>query len=246
MRKYVLFVLLATVFFFATPARAQQPKYVVSFNVGIQVGDNSLERTDTFDLYEETATVDISQTINNGAFIDFGGAVRVSGNFGVGFSYGFVTNSGDGTASGSLPHPLFFDQPRTFTTSVDDLKHSEQSFHFHAVYFIPFTEKVDFTVSGGPSIFTVKQGLIRSVIFSEIPPTFSSVTIDSVDIVEVKNTGWGFNIGADMTYLLTPRIGVAALIRYTHGGVDLEMSESQVAEITAGGFQLGGGVRYRF
>jgi len=248
MRKSVLLIAVAAVVSLAaspSTALAQQGplggKVFVSVNFGIQVGDNSLERTSTFDLYDETATVDISQTINNGAFFDFSGAYKLRayklrGDLGVGMAYDFVSNSGDGTVSGSLPHPELFDQPRTFTASADDLAHSENAFHFQAVWFVPFTDKVDFTISGGPSIFSVKQELIRGVTFSEIPPNFTSVTIDSVEVIELRDSAWGFNIGADMTYALTPSIGVGALIRYSHGTVEFNVSDTQTADVTAGGF----------
>ena len=258
MRKSVLLIAVAAVVSLAawpSTALAQQGplggKVFVSVNFGIQVGDNSLERTSTFPLYDETATVDISQTINNGAFFDFSGAYKLRayklrGELGVGMAYDFVSNSGDGTVSGSLPHPELFDQPRTFTASADDLAHSENAFHFQAVWFVPFTDKVDFTISGGPSIFSVKQELIRGVTFSEIPPNFTSVTIDSVEVIELRDSAWGFNIGADMTYALTPSIGVGALIRYSHGTVEFNVSDTQTADVTAGGFQIGGGVRFKF
>ncbi len=165
MRKSVLLIAVAAVVSLAawpSTALAQQGplggKVFVSVNFGIQVGDNSLERTSTFDLYEETATVDISQTINNGAFFDFSGAYKFRDNLGFGMAYDFVSNSGDGTVSGSLPHPELFDQPRTFTASADDLAHSENAFHFMAVWFVPFTDKVDFTISGRPLGFQRQAG----------------------------------------------------------------------------------------
>ena len=253
MRKFVLLIAVAAVASLAawpSTALAQQGplggKVFVSVNFGIQVGDNSLERTSTFHLYEETATVDINQTINNGAFFDFSGAYKVKPNLGVGLAYDFVSNSGDGTVSGSLPHPEFFDQPRTFTASAEDLAHSENAFHFQAVWFVPFTDKVDFTISAGPSLFSVKQELIRGVTFSEIPPDFNSVTIDSVEVVELRDSAWGFNLGGEMTYALTPSIGVGALIRYSHGTVEFNVSDTETADVTAGGFQIGGGVRFKF
>ena len=253
MRKSVLFIAVAAVAVLVawpSTARAQQGllggKVYVSVNFGIQVGDNSLERTETFDFYDETAEVNINQTINSGAFIEFGGVYKVRPNLGVGLTYSFLSNKGDGTISGTLPHPEQFDSPRSFSASVDDLAHSEQAVHFQAVWFVPFTDKVDFQISGGPSLFRVKQGLIRSVAFSEIPPAFTSVTIDSIDVIELRDSGWGFNIGADMIYALTPHIGVGALIRYTHGTIEFNLSDTQTADVTAGGFQLGGGVRYRF
>ena len=72
------------------------------------------------------------------------------------------------------------------------------------------------------------------------------MTIDSVDMVELKDSAWGFNIGADMTYAVTPTIGVAALMRYTRGTVEFNISDTQTADVKAGGFQIGGGVRLKF
>jgi hypothetical protein len=253
MRKSVLLIAVAAVVLLAawpSTAFAQQGllggKAFVSVNFGIQVGDNDLDRTSTFDLYDETATVDIQQTINNGAFFDVSAAYKVRGNLGVGLAYDFVSNSGDGSVSGSLPHPQFFDQPRTFTASADDLGHSEHAFHFQAVWFVPFTDKVDFAISGGPSVFNAKQELIRGVTFSEVPPNFTSVTIDSVEVVALRDTGWGFNLGADMTYALTPSIGVGALVRYSYGTVGFDVSDTETTDVTVGGFQIGGGVRFKF
>ena len=56
---------------------------------------------------------------------------------------------------------------------------------------MPFTDKVDFAFSAGPSLFNVKQELIRGVAFSEIPPNFTSVTIDSVDVSRAPRLGLG-------------------------------------------------------
>ena len=253
MRKSVLFIAVAAVaFLVASPstARAQQGllggKVYVSVNFGIQVGDNNLDRTSTFQLYDETAEVNIKQTINNGAFFEVGGAYKVRPNLGVGLTYGFVTNKGDGTIGGTLPHPQFFDQPRSFEVSVDDLAHTEQAVHFQAIWFMPFTDKVDFAFSAGPTLFNVKQELIRGVAFSEIPPNFTSVTIDSVDVVQLRDSAWGFHIGADATYALTPSIGVVGLLRYSHGTVEFNLSDTETADVTAGGLQIGVGVRLKF
>jgi opacity protein-like surface antigen len=231
-------------------ARAQfipvEGKIVVSANVGVQVSAQDLERNSTFDLYDEQASVDIFQEIKSGGFFDVGGQYKINKSYGVGLSYGFLSKTGDGTVSGSLPHPLFFDQPRQFNASATDLKRTEHSWHFQAVYYVPFIEKVDFAISGGPSLFNVKQQLIRNVNFSENPPGFTSVTIDSVDVVEPTDSGWGFNLGVDMTYALSGRLGVGAIVRYTYGNVEFNLSDNQTADYKAGGFQIGGGVRYKF
>jgi opacity protein-like surface antigen len=254
MRKSVLFIAIAALVSLASlasEARAQQwqpfdGKLLVHVNIGLQAGDHDVTRQSTFELYDEIATIDISQTIDNGGFFEFGGAYKVRGNLGVGLTFGFLGNSGEGRVSGSLPHPQFFDQPRSFSADATNLDHSERSVHFQAIYFMPFTDKVDFAFSAGPSLFSVKQGLVRNVSFSEIPPAFTSVTIDSIDAPEITDSGWGINLGADMTYALTPRIGVGALLRYTHGNIEFNLSDTQRTDIGAGGFQIGGGLRVRF
>ena len=67
MRKSVLFSAAAAVVvsmaWLPSEARAQGPlgdKLIVSANLGIQVGDNDLARSTTFDLYDEPATIDFA------------------------------------------------------------------------------------------------------------------------------------------------------------------------------------------
>ena len=49
-------------------------KGYVTFNVGAQVGSDTLDTNFSFPLYEETATIDATQKISGGAFFEFGGA----------------------------------------------------------------------------------------------------------------------------------------------------------------------------
>jgi hypothetical protein len=57
----------------------------------------------------------------------------------------------------------------------------------------------------------------------------------------------GFNFTADATYMVTKMIGAGVLIRYAHASPSLDVpNTSTPIEVTAGGFQIGGGVRVRF
>ena len=71
------------------------------------------------------------------------------------------------------------------------------------------------------------------------------MTIDSVNSVELRDSGWGFNLGGEVTYALTPTIGANGLLRYSHGNVEFN-PEGQTADVGAGGFQIGVGLKYRF
>jgi opacity protein-like surface antigen len=221
-------------------------RLTVSVNGAVQPASQDINRTTTFDLYGEQAEVTTAQEVTGGGLLDIGAMYRVRGNFGIGAAYTMMTSDSTGSISGRLPHPLFFDQPRAFDVAVPTLEHDEQALHVNAVWFIPFVEKVDFAVFAGPSFFAVKQGLARGVTFSENPPEFNTVTIDTVDTATVEESAVGFNIGADGSYAVTPNIAVGVLLRYTRASVDMPLAEGATAEVKAGNFQIGAGVRFRF
>ena len=48
----------------------------------------------------------------------------------------------------------------------------------------------------------VEQGFVRGITFSEAPPAFTSVTIDTVDTAAIKESGVGFNVGGNKYRLI--------------------------------------------
>lgn len=251
MRKPVIILASALALSVASEARAQwgQPfggRVILSVNGAVQPSTQDISRTTTFDLYDETAEVTTSQEIDGGALLDIGATYRVRGSLGIGVAYTLMSSDSAGSISGRLPHPLFFDQPRTFDVAVAGLDHEEQALHLQAVWFIPFVEKVDFAVFGGPSFFAIKQGLARGVTFSETPPAFDTVTVDSIESATLEESAVGFNIGVDGSYAITEGIGVGVLLRYTRATADFPLAEGATAEVKAGNFQIGGGIRFRF
>lgn len=229
----------------AAVAYPKPAKWFVNLHGGAQVGSQDADRTSPFTLYDEPATFESRQLINGGGLIDIGGAARLYRNYGVGISYAAFESTNDVQFSGSLPHPLLFDRPRSFNgTSAAD--HKERGVHVQALWFIPFTDKIDFTVGVGPSFFTVEQGFVRGITFSENPPDFTSVTIDTTDTATIKESGVGFNVGGNMTYAITRLIGASAMVRYTRGSLTFNLAEGQTADLDAGGFQFGIGIGVRF
>jgi hypothetical protein len=225
-------------------------KWFVNFHAGAQVGSENLSRNSTFTLYDEPATFETDQKADGGFLLDVGGAARLyRDKYGIGLSFASFQSSNDSTFGGTLPHPLLFDQPRNFSGNAST-EHKERAVHIQALWFIPYTDKVEFTVGIGPSFFSVEQGFARSISFSENPPDFTTVTIDSVEIVNVKESGVGFNVGATMSYAITRRYGAEfaadVMLRYSHGSLTFALGEGQSVEAGAGGFQLGVGIGARF
>ena len=227
----------------SVPARAQQMQWTdqgfVSINGGAQVGSHDLSSTQSFPLFDETATLTSSQKIKSGGLFDISAGYRVWQNIAVSVGYTHASSKADLGVNGSIPDPVFFDQPHTFTSTLPGAKHSENVINLDAVWMMPVTDKVDVGISAGPSIFAVKQDVVNDISESNQTPSLSSV----------KKTTAGINIGVDVTYLLgkMPVLGknwgVGGLARYTWGSAKLGNSSDK---LTVGGFQIGAGARLRF
>jgi hypothetical protein len=152
--------------------------------------------------------------------------------------YTFMSDSTDAAVTASIPDPRIFDNPRTVTTSADNLSHAEHAINLMGVWMVPVTDKVDVGISFGPTIFIVKQELPDTLTFTEPGPTVTGLTKK-----DVNKTTAGVNFGVDVTYLLTKKAGIGGMLRYTWGSVDLDGANDS---LTVGGLQIGVGARYRF
>lgn len=217
----------------------------LNLNGGFQSGDRSFADALDAPLYGELAEYTNDYVSSGGGLIDITGGVRVWRGLAAALGVTIVNSTSAVAVSGSVPHPLFFDTPRTTALQRADLTHRQVGFHFQAVYVIPVTEAIDIAVFGGPSVFRVEQDFVTGVtIGPEIDP-FDTVALAAVATQASQETGVGFNVGTDVTYMFTEVLGAGGFFRYASGSVDFTTSVG-VQSIDAGGAQAGGGVRLRF
>jgi hypothetical protein len=210
----------------------------VNVSVGAQSGTHALDTATTFALYDETAAIASGQEVKGGALFDISGGYKVWRNLAAAIGYSHTGGKADATITGVIPDRAIYDHPRPITASSSGLKHSEGAIHLMAVWMVPVTDKIDVALSGGPTIFMVKQSFPGGLTIAEPGPTVSSVTV-----TDAKKTTAGVNVGVDVTYLLTKKYGVGALARYTRGSATLSGASDK---LTVGGFQIGVGGRFRF
>ena len=79
---------------------------------GVESGSSAMTDTRTSSIYEEAATITSSNTFTSGSLFDVGVGVRVWKNLTVGAGYHQEQNDTDGTLTGSIPSPVFFNRPR--------------------------------------------------------------------------------------------------------------------------------------
>ena len=234
-----------------------------NFSIGGQANDQTFTDSETFRIYNEEGVVASAHSIGGGTLFDFTVGARVRQNLGVGIGYSTVTNRNDAAVSARVPHPLVFGQPRTATATASELKHSEKAVHLQFMWTVPlsmiplmdrFQDKFQLTVMGGPSFFTVRQTVASvqaSRDISDAPP-FTSVTINTVSLTDLKDSPVGVNIGVDGTYLVrTIRgvgIGVGGFVRYAGASLDLDTpgGVTRDTDLRTGGPQGGIGLRFRY
>lgn len=224
----------------ATPALAQvqwTDKGFVNLSAGLQIGTSDVTSTQTFDIYGETATLTSAQDVKGGIFFDGHVGYRVRKNLAVGLGVSFIQSKADAEITGNIPDPIRFDAPRATAVSATDLAHRETWFAGLLTYVMPMTDKIDVFFSGGPAFVQVQQEIPTGSTVSEPGPTLTNVTV-----TKFSKSGIGFVVGADVRYMITSRIGLGALAKFSAASVDL----TEESKVDAGGFQLGAGVRIKF
>jgi hypothetical protein len=219
----------------------------VNIGFGIESGSSSLTDTQNITIYEEPGTVTTSTTWTSGSLIDAGFGVRVWRNMTVGVGYHMEDNDTDGAVSGSIPSPIFFNRPRQLSQDVV-LERKESAVHLVLGWVVPFSEKLDVMVFGGPSFFRLEQDAVSDVEIGERASPFTTVVAD-VDVTTRKKSLTGFNVGADATYIIWSnddlRIGAGGFVRFTQAsGEILQLATEQSTDV--GGVQFGFGARIRF
>lgn len=248
---FVLFMVCAVCAGVARDAHAQLGTWAdrgyVNIGFGVESGSSSLTETINRVIYEEAATITSSTNWTSGSLLDAAFGVRVWRNLTVGVGYHQEENDTDGEVTGSIPSPIFFNRPRQLNQAVV-LDRKEKAAHLMIGWVLPFNEKFDLMVYGGPSFFRLEQDGVSEVEIAEGVSPFTTVVPD-IEVETRKKSLNGFNAGFDATYIFWGnddlRIGAGGFFRYAQAkGNVLVLSREEETEV--GGSQVGFGVRIRF
>jgi hypothetical protein len=230
----------------AAQMRAWEAKGFINVNFGVQSGTHDLEQSGSFPLYDETARFNGPLTVEGGNLLDISGGARLWRNLAVAVTFSRVSDTSDTALTAQIPHPVFFNRPRTATASASGLEHRENAVHIHAMWVQPITDKLDVAIGAGPVFFSVTQQLVTGITVSEGSAPFTTVTIGGAPVSEEKANKTGFSVGADVSFMATRHLGGGFFFRYAVASVDLPALGGNATSLDVGGTQVGGGVRVRF
>ena len=219
-----------------TSASAQATEFneFVAIYGGAQPQRRTITAVDSFDLFEEVATVTSTQRIRNGGVFKAAVGVPVTDRIGIGGGISFFGRPGTAVIQARIPDPSFFDRPTTVELDSDDLRHREIGLNFSVLYHQPLTPRFDLTFSGGPSLIRVLQDIATVSV--------SNAGALSVAKQEESGNAFGVNAGVDAVYSLRPALGLGLFVHYLGGQIDLPSAEN----LTVGGAQVGAVLRVGF
>lgn len=215
----------------------------IAINGGIQTGSDTLTQSITLQKNAEPEPIAVSIDAKRGGLFDAGLVVRVKGQFGVGVSASFMTHESTGNVSASVPHPFFFNQPRS-VSGTTPVSRTEIAAHVDAVYIVP-GHSLDLLLSAGPSVFAIDQTLVTDIMYAEAYP-YDTATFTAATSVHAKTTVLGYHAGADVTWKLSSRFGLGGMVRYARATATLSPAAGSSVTDHAGGLQAGGGIRIGF
>lgn len=245
-------LLLTAVFLMAgvAPALAQSDdlkgRFSLHANGGFQSGTDTARRTFVFRAYGEDARFDETHETQDGTLLDLGGSIQIWEQLRVGASYSQLTKADSTRLTGTVPHPTAINLPRTIDPQTLSMAHDEKATHLYVAWVVPINDKLDVAVLGGPSFFSLTQGIVTGVSIREVSgPPWPQVAVDGVTTGEFKKNAIGVHVGADVSYMVTPNFGLGGFLRFAQGSIDVP-SLGDERPLNVGGIQAGGGVRVRF
>jgi hypothetical protein len=226
-------------------AQGAEARFRIAASGGIQTSGDAVSQSFRVTTNVEPGTVTAEIPLDQAPFYDVGGWVRLFGRFGAGVSYSRITRTVDATVNASIPHPFYFNQPRTISGTQPGARQEENAVHIDFVALAAATDRLELTVFVGPTVFNTKQDLVTDVSYTESYP-FDTATFTSATLTQQSLSKTGVNVGADITWTFTRHIGLGGLIRFSHASATYTASPTNEATVSLGGLQAGGGIRVRF
>ena len=215
--------------------------------------DRTFTGTLSEQLYDEPATYELTEGLSvGGSTFDVGFGARVWSNLAAGLAISSVSSSSTLSASGTIPHPLFFGKNRVNVPyqAPSAFSQSNLAYHVQFSWFVPFSDKFDVAIFAGPSFFAIDHRTGTLPVSIENSGSLGGdATLTQVSTQLVSGSATGVNAGIDVTYhlmeLTGARVGAGFMARWSSGTVDLATAGGSQS-VNAGGVQIAVGARVRF
>lgn len=240
-----------------TAQPAPSERIIARLDSGWRPASRTFADTRVFTAHLEQGQFAADYELKDGGVIDGGISVLLWRNLAVGFDMSSFRTVHDARVDSELPHPFFFDLPRTTNGRAGGLERREVGFHLSAMWISQITDWLAVSAFAGPSIIAATQDLVSAVQHTEVGFPFDQIIFSGHTVTSQKETTRGLNGGIEINSFFLHRlpflrnfevmegIGVGLLVRYVRGTVILPVDNDPI-EVDLGGLQITSGIRLRF
>ncbi|MGE3176499.1 MAG: hypothetical protein AB7O32_03440 [Vicinamibacterales bacterium] len=217
----------------------------VNGNVSLQLTVRPFDERLAPIIYAERAVLDAAHPGEGGKPVaEPAAGIRLFKNVGVGGAYSQRTVAESLTVKAIVPHPLLFNQPR-LASKAAPFERSDTAIHAHLLYMLPVTPRLDVAIMAGPSFIRVQQQMLNGIEVAEGDAPFTAVAIGNVDILTREARTVGAHAAADVTWFVTPLVGIGVTARYVLGSATMRTADGTAVDLNVGGLQIAWGARLR-
>lgn len=204
------------------------------------LGSTTFSGTQTIKDYVEDGTLKSSYDVGGAPGGAFDLQYNLSGKFGIRAGFQTFSRKSTGTFNAQVPHPFFFNKPRSVSGTQADMGFSESAISLTAVY-RGGSGKWKMNLEGGAAFFQVDATVAQKLTLGETYP-YDTLLFSGVTTVKKKVSPIGFAVGLEVGREVSKSAMVVVQGRFSQGTGDLDLN-GQKMSVKAGGGQVRVGLR---
>jgi Outer membrane protein beta-barrel domain len=226
------------------PAPAPKGRWSVILAGMFGAGALSSDESRTFERYSEEATTENAYSAGGGPGATLGVGYRLTPRWGLRLGGRYAARTTTVTATARIPHPLYLDRLREVVGSAADLAHRETSVDL-SLTAGGTRGPIHVTLLGGGSLVRLQADVYDDLDLAERYP-YDTATIDRIVVARKTGTAPGGHAGLELGYAVSRGLALGVDARYTVAKLRFEGEDGSVTRLTAGGLQVGAGLRLSF
>ena len=227
-----------------TLAQTKDARFTVGVDGAYRASASDISSTFAVTTNQEAGSESWTLPVKARVMVDVSARVRVGRSLGVSAGYSALSNDGTAAVTARVPHPFFFNQPRTISGEAA-LQHRERVVHLRVVLSSAANKKLQVSASAGPAFFSATQGLVDNVTYSETYPYDTAKFTGTVTRL-VSTSAVGIGGGVDVAYYVSKNIGLGAIASFATATLTAKAADDSDVKVTLGGSSVGVGLRLRF
>lgn len=212
------------------------PRGLLAVGGGYRVTDASFTGSATKQIHAELGAYSTRYDVKPGIALDVSAGFALWRSFGIKLGLSTYQATTPGSFQAQIPHPFFFNRPRSVSGQASALQRRETALDLHVAGIFAPSRRVTVMVGAGPTFFSIKQDFVTDFTYGESYP-YDTATFRSVSTKAETESRMGFGAGATVGVFLTKVVGIAAAAQFAATEIQFPAAGDTPTDLKLGGFR---------